>query len=94
MKKGICIILSALLIVCSFAACGKKDNLPDKESTKVNDEGKVYVELDETDENGVPKTSILDDKEVEKLDKETEKANGSTASTKGTGTNGGSGSSV
>lgn len=90
MKKSICIILSALLIVCSFAACGKKDSLPDKDSTKVNDEGKIYVELDETDENGVPKTSILSDKEIEKLDKETtdkdsdkssttKKANGTTA---------------
>ena len=91
MKKSICIILSALLIICSFAACGKKDNLPDKDATKVNDEGKVYVELDETDEDGVPKTSILSDKEVEKLDKaennttsSTKKANGSTAASNGT----------
>lgn len=48
MKKGLCIILSALILSLSFTACSKK---PDKDTdSKKNNGGSSYVDV--TDENG------------------------------------------
>ncbi len=68
MKKGLCIVLSAIVLAFSFAACGKKDaeNTP----TKIDEKGSAYVEV--TDENGETATSVLSDKEKSKLDKKNE----------------------
>lgn len=65
MKKGLCIVLSALMIAFSFAACGKK---PDKETpTKVDENGSAYIEV--TDKDGNEVTSVLSDKDKAKADK-------------------------
>lgn len=59
MKKGLCIILSALMVVLSFAACGKKK--VSDEPTKVDENGSAYVEV--TDKDGNEVTSVLSDKD-------------------------------
>lgn len=65
MKKGLCIVLSALMIVFSFVACGKKI---DKETpTKVDENGSAYIEV--TDKDGNEVTSVLSDKDKAKADK-------------------------
>lgn len=65
MKKGLCIVLSALMIAFSFTACGKK---PDKETpTKVDENGSAYIEV--TDKDGNEVTSVLSDKDKAKADK-------------------------
>lgn len=74
MKKGLCIVLSALMVVFSFAACGKK-NVSD-EPTKVDENGSAYVEV--TDKDGNEVTSVLSDKEKKNADKNAEKSNKST----------------
>lgn len=68
MKKGLCIILSALMLIFTFAACGKDeaDNTP----TKVDDEGNAYVEV--TGEDGETATSVLSNEEKSKIDKKNE----------------------
>ena len=71
MKKGLCIVLSALMIVFSFAACGKKI---DKETpTKVDENGSAYIEV--TDKDGNEVTSVLSDKDKAKADKNAAKNN-------------------
>ena len=49
MKKGLCIVLSALMIAFSFASCGKKD-VSDK-PTKIDENGSAYVEVTDKDGN-------------------------------------------
>lgn len=71
MKKGLCIVLSALMIAFSFASCGKKD-VSDK-PTKIDENGSAYVEV--TDKDGNEVTSILSDKDKAKADKKAAKDN-------------------
>lgn len=79
MKKSLCIVLSALLVLFSFAACGKND--VEETETKVNANGEAYVVQKDDDGNEV--TSVLSDKEKEKIDKKKEnnKKNDSTTTT-------------
>lgn len=78
MKKGLCLFLSALLIVVSFAACGKNDNFDGTQTTKVNANGDAYINItnkdgeDMTDTDGNTVTSVLSDKDKSKLDKTNE----------------------
>lgn len=65
MKKGLCIILSALLVAFSFASCGKKN--VSEEETKVDENGSAYIEV--TDKDGNEVTSVLSEKEKSKADK-------------------------
>ena len=60
MKKSLCIVLSALMIAVSFAACGKKI-VNENTTTKVDENGSAYVEV--TDKDGKTVTSVLSDKE-------------------------------
>ncbi len=75
MKKGLCIVLSALVVALSFTACSKKDKDLAEVVTKINDEGKVVVEVTDKDGQAVTKadgeveTSVLSDKEVEAIKK-------------------------
>ena len=62
MKKGLCIVLSALMIAFSFASCGKKD--VSDEPTKIDENGSAYVEV--TDKDGKEVTSVLSDKDKSK----------------------------
>lgn len=71
MKKGLCIVLSALMIAFSFASCGKKD-VSDK-PTKIDENGSAYVEV--TDKDGNKVTSVLSDKDKAKADKNAAKDN-------------------
>lgn len=71
MKKGLCIVLSALMIAFSFASCGKKD--VSDEPTKVDENGSAYVEV--TDKDGNEVTSVLSDKDKAKADKKAAKDN-------------------
>lgn len=71
MKKGLCIVLSALMVAFSFASCGKKD-VSDK-PTKIDENGSAYVEV--TDKDGNEVTSILSDKDKAKADKNAAKDN-------------------
>ena len=52
MKKSLCIILSALMILVSFAACGG-DEVP-QVTTSVDDQGSTYINV--TDSSGVAVT--------------------------------------
>lgn len=69
MKKGLCIVLSALMVAFSFASCGKKD--VSDEPTKVDENGSAYVEV--TDKDGNEVTSVLSDKDKSKADKKAAK---------------------
>ena len=75
MKKGLCLFLSALMIVVSFAACGKKDIDDPNLTTKLNANGEAYINVtnkngeDMTDTDGQTVTSVLSDKDKSKLDK-------------------------
>ena len=71
MKKGLCIVLSTLMIAFSFAACGKK-NVSD-EPTKIDENGSAYVEV--TDKDGNEVTSVLSIKDKSKIDKNVSKNN-------------------
>ena len=71
MKKGLCIILSALMIAFSFVSCGKKD--VSDEPTKVDENGSAYIEV--TDKDGNEVTSVLSDKDKAKADKNAAKDN-------------------
>ena len=74
MKKGLCIILSALMVVLSFAACGKKK--VSDEPTKIDENGSAYVEV--TDKDGKEVTSVLSDKDKKNADKNAAKNNKNT----------------
>lgn len=71
MKKGLCIVLSALMVAFSFASCGKKD--VSDEPTKIDENGSAYVEV--TDKDGKEVTSVLSDKDKAKADKKAAKDN-------------------
>ena len=75
MKKGLCIVLSALMIAVSFAACGKKI-VNENTTTKVDENGSAYVEV--TDKDGKTVTSVLSDKEKSEVEKQAEKSNAKT----------------
>lgn len=68
MKKSLCIVLSAVLIACSFAACKGKDG-DGAEKTKLNSDGQAYVEVTDThgdavtDADGEAVTSIVSAKD-------------------------------
>ena len=74
MKKGLCILLSAALIVFSFASCGKK-GATDEQETKVDESGNAYVVY--KDKDGKEVTSVLSDKEKKDAEKKTTKKNDS-----------------
>lgn len=75
MKKGLCIVLSVLMLLVSFAACGKKDDYDGTQTTKLNANGDAYINVtnkngeDMTDTDGNTVTSVLSDKDKSKLDK-------------------------
>lgn len=75
MKKGLCIVLSALVVALSFTACSKKNKDLAEVVTKINDEGKVVVEVTDkdgkavTNASGEVETSVLSDKEIEAIKK-------------------------
>lgn len=75
MKKSLCIVLSALMIAVSFAACGKKI-VNENTTTKVDENGSAYVEV--TDKDGKTVTSVLSDKEKSEVEKQAEKSNAKT----------------
>lgn len=75
MKKSLCIVLSALMIAVSFAACGKKI-VNENTTTKVDEKGSAYVEV--TDKDGKTVTSVLSDKEKSEVEKQAEKSNANT----------------
>lgn len=75
MKKSLCIVLSALMIAVSFAACGKKI-VNENTTTKVDENGAAYIEV--TDKNGKTVTSVLSDKEKSEVEKQAEKSNAKT----------------
>ena len=66
MKKGLCVVLSALLVAFSFSACSKKTTVIETE-TKISPDGKVYIEITDkngeavTNKNGEAVTRILPD---------------------------------
>lgn len=100
MKKGLCIILSALMLLVSFAACGKKDVYDGTQTTKINANGDAYINITNkdgenmTDTDGNTVTSVLSDKDKEKVNKtdktnkndKTDKNSTTTTTTKPTGT--------
>lgn len=44
MKKGLCIVLSALMILVSFAACGDNNDIP-QVTTSVDEQGSTYINV-------------------------------------------------
>lgn len=98
MKKGLCVVLSALLVVCSFSACSKKVTEMETE-TKISPDGKVYIEITDkngetvTNKNGEAVTRILPDEvtsdskvndstKADKTDKKDDKDNKTSSSQK------------
>lgn len=79
MKKGLSIILCALMFVLTFAACGKND--ADDTPTLVDENGNAYVEV--TDENGEKATSVLSDEEKSKIDENATTKKGETTAAAG-----------
>ncbi|MDD6704147.1 MAG: hypothetical protein PUE34_07355 [Clostridiaceae bacterium] len=75
MEKSLCIVLSALMIAVSFAACGKKI-VNENTTTKVDENGAAYIEV--TDKDGKTVTSVLSDKEKSEVEKQAEKSNAKT----------------
>ena len=75
MKKSLCIVLSALMIAVSFAACGKKI-VNENTTTKVDENGAAYIEV--TDKDGKTVTSVLSDKEKSEVEKQAAKSNAKT----------------
>lgn len=80
MKKGLCIALSALMIAVSFTACaGVKTGKDNEVVTRVDDDGKVYVEVTDkkgnavTEKNGEALTSYISDSEKEKISENSSK---------------------
>ena len=81
MKKGLCILLSVMMVALSFTACSKKNDKDTDTSTttNINEQGSAYVKVTEengeekTDKNGEEVTSVLSDKEASKIDKTTQK---------------------
>ena len=86
MKKGLCILLSAMMIALTLTACSKKGgDDAEVKTTLVNEEGSAYVKVtqkngeEKTDKEGENVTSVLSDKEAEKIEKESSKAAGKTS---------------
>ena len=75
-KKGLCILLSAAMLALSFTACSKKNDNNAETETKVDANGTVYVEVTDkkgknvTEKDGSVVTSVLSEKEQEKVSKE------------------------
>ncbi len=80
MKKGFCIVLSALMLLVSFAACGKNGGYDGTQTTKLNANGDAYINITNkdgenmTDTDGNTVTSVLSDKDKDKVNK-TDKTN-------------------
>lgn len=78
MKKGLCVILSAMLIAMSFSACSKKNGNDAETQTKVDANGQTYVEVTNkkgetvTDADGKAITSLVakEEKNKDSSDKE------------------------
>lgn len=85
MKKGLCIILSALMLACSFTACSKKGNIDENATTMLDENGKAYVNVTDkngesvTDKEGETVTSVLSDKERKKIEQAMAKTSGKTS---------------
>lgn len=75
MKKGLCIVLSALMVALSFTACSKKNKDLAEIETQINSEGKIVVAVTDkdgkevTNASGEVETSVLSDKEIEAIKK-------------------------
>lgn len=75
MKKGLCIVLSLVMVIASFVACGKNEDETSQTTTKVNSNGDAYINVTDkdgenvTDTAGEVMTSVLDEKEQSKIDK-------------------------
>lgn len=88
-KKGLCIVLSALLIATTFAACTKKKSSDNTVTTNTNADGEAYVNVTDangetvTDANGNAVTSVISDNEKSSIAQaaETTAANGETTTT-------------
>lgn len=80
MKKGLCVVLSALMIAMSFSACSKKNGKDAEAETKVDANGQVYVEVTDkkgeavTDADGETVTSIVSKAEKKDTDDKADKA--------------------
>lgn len=90
MKKGLCLVLSAAMLLLTFAACTKKDKNNEDITTQTNANGEVYVDVTDKDGNAVTDadgnnvTSVLSEEEKSSIAENTtaQKANGTTATTK------------
>lgn len=77
MKKSLCILFSAILVISSFVACGKKAEISEDTTTILDENGNAVVLVTDkngeavTDKEGKEVTSVLSDKEREKIDKAT-----------------------
>lgn len=56
MKKGLCIVLSALMILVSFAACGDNNDIP-QVTTSVDEQGNTYINVTNPSGQAVTDTS-------------------------------------
>ena len=85
MKKGLCIILSALMLACSFTACSRKDNVDVNATTSLDENGKAYVNVTDkngeavTNKDGETVTSVLSDNEKKNIENASSKNADSTA---------------
>lgn len=74
MKKGLCILLSAVILAFSFTACSKKGGDSDEVTTKTNADGSAYVEVTYkngkaiVDSDGNAVTSVLSEDEISKIE--------------------------
>ncbi|MBR3835504.1 MAG: hypothetical protein IKJ69_01790 [Clostridia bacterium] len=72
MKKGLCAVLSLVMIIASFAACKKIDN---ERPTNINSDGDAYINVtdkdgnDVTDAAGEVVTSVINSDDQNKTDK-------------------------
>ena len=87
MKKGLCILLSAMMLAISFTACSDKGEKDAEVTTMVNSDGSVYVFVTDkngekvTEADGKEVTSILSEEEVSKLEKKAGKTEKGTSKT-------------
>jgi len=74
MKKGLCVVLSALMLVMTFSACSKKNDGDTEAETKVDANGVTYVEVTNkkgevvTEADGNVVTSVVEGKKTDEKD--------------------------